>query len=251
MNILNYKKFVVVGGMPRSGTTLISNQLQSLGIDILPELHFFSACPRKKLIELHCLPSEVLQFDNIKNVYNKYAGKEKNVENYRAIITECSDENSKWVGEKTPANLEFFRKMINYDDMYFIILKRDYLSIIRSINNTPWKKKNWIRLLIRCIKYHFISYRMQKKSIEKVIIISYEEYCKAPERKLFLIKKHLKINKIKITKNRNIVAESEEWKIGSDKKPFINKVHKASNYAEKIINMVDKIMNKFLKLKTL
>lgn len=226
MHNLKFKKILFIGGMPRSGTTVVANTIQTmLKIQFIPETHYFSIINKSNPIDLNKVPKPVLKNKIIfkfyktlskKKVTHKFIEFEKLLKNFSS--------NSNIVGEKTPSHIEQFSTLSKISrNIYFIVTYRNLFDVCNSLSLMPWNKRSPLVNSIRWFKYYMITIKLLF-TIENIYVCFYDDLCSDYCNEISKIKYFLKHD----TKdNRNLFdsfnIEDEPWKRNSSKKPFINK----------------------------
>jgi len=189
---------VFILGMPRSGTTLISNMLNaSKQIYIGPETHFYHVLDvwqnkkRKFLIKKDFI---TYFFDSNSNPYLQYLGLsqkeldvlkrssyngEKSILELLCVFEANKKGILKW-GEKTPGHFEYVEKI--YEDHLnskIINIVRDPRDVFLSLSKVNWSNKNPLKFCLRFKKN--IELIKKFKSNVSFINIKYEDLLLNPD----------------------------------------------------------------------
>lgn len=223
-------KIILIGGMPRSGTTLVSNYIQNqLNIPISPETHFFDcAVDDKNYLSIDRIPFEVMEDPKLGDIYRSVDGlqiKDK-IQTFELILDAVFGTKFLVYGEKTPAHMMYFRELIGKRNNYsFIIVQRSCLDVCNSLRNVPWNDGCIIKNALRWSKYYIESKKLLKDYPNRVLIVEYEELCRLPEENIRVIRKFLNIDKLnqKNSEFSNFSENSEPWKKGASQAPMLKK----------------------------
>lgn len=238
-------KVIMIGGMPRSGTTLMANCIQdSLHIPICPETHFFNAAlDNTGKVSIKFLPEAVLKDNKLGPIYYSLDGKvaEDKFEIFEKILKRTLDKNYQVYGEKTPAHLMFFKEILeNKNNYIFIILQRSCAEVCNSLKAVPWNNGNIIKNAVRWAKYYSEAQNLLNKHPERCLIVNYAGLCKNPDKTLIRIKTHFKLEQInqEIDGFVNFSESLEPWKKGSAAKPR-TKTNKLENMPKAYIPIIN------------
>ena len=225
MSHLNFPVFII--GMPRSGTTLVSNLINaSEEIYIPEETHFFQLKSQWNKKSFDTFKNDFLDLD--KNTYLKgldITNKDKNIINksssYKEIFESICKLKAKkkgidrW-GEKTPIHFEYIDEINEYfPRAKFVNIIRDPRDVINSILASGWGNDQIYRRL-SMYKQNIKKYNVEQKNI---LNIKYEELVKNPENTVKSIYKFLGLhfnneilNTFYLTSNQNFSLKNEPWK---------------------------------------
>lgn len=173
------EKLVLIGGMPRSGTTLLTHLIsEEFGIPFSPETHFFTAAygPNGELATER-LPAEVMMDQRVAAAYENIKHKSRSVSTFRKLLADILGASAVY-GEKTPAHLTAFESILEEDKATVcIVIVRDFYAIIRSLRNVPWNSGHFVSNLKRCARYWRITHALQRRFPNRLFIVHYNDIC--------------------------------------------------------------------------
>tara|TARA_A100001011_G_scaffold352661_1_gene393621 strand:+ start:45468 stop:46391 length:924 start_codon:yes stop_codon:yes gene_type:complete len=243
-NLKNFPVFIV--GMPRSGTTILSNLLNATqNIYFPPETHyyqlikkFYSKKSKNPYLDFINLTRNKYfsefkfsdyEIDNLKNLIINYPKSQISSELLKKIcISKSLEKNIKRWGEKTPIHFYFLNKIFSdFQDCKVINVIRDPRDVIASNRSAKWKR---IFDLHRKLVQYKNNYKYCHSYPEtKVLNIKYEDLVSKPNVILKKVCKFLEINynpKIMDTfykkKHLNFDVQNEPWKV-NNLKPLTTK----------------------------
>lgn len=182
------KNYLLVGGMPRSGTTIFTEEVsRTLHVEILPETHFLSRVVKSNnFVARARLPAAAKMYAPVVNLYKAYERKYNSkifnrYELFVKYITELAPEGSQWICEKTPAHIKSFDKLAALDaNICFVILVRSLPSVCNSLRRVSWNNAFLFQNVRRWCKYYILALKLRDKFPTSVIIVDYEEFCESP-----------------------------------------------------------------------
>jgi hypothetical protein len=217
---------IMIGGMPRSGTTLMSNYLQqTLNIPVSPETHYFSAALSKNnLITLDDLPQPVLLDRRLGPIYRELEGSLIGdlLIGFEDLLDKIFDDEYEVIGEKTPSHLMKFLEIAERRDSYrFIVMNRSCAQVCSSLKKVPWNDGKIMRNSFRWLKYYIEAERLKKRYPGRVCIVNYNDLCSNPEAEISRVMLELGLQKIDqdVSGFLNYKSELEPWKRNATKKP--------------------------------
>lgn len=174
---------VLIGGMPRAGTTLMAEFVRlRFGIPVAPETHFFDMAGKTGRVRPDALPKEVMENRSVADAYDDIRDAQVTTENFRALLSRILGAPDV-LGEKTPAHLMSFGKILSCDrDTVCVVVSRDFFSVIQSLRRMPWNNAGFRRNLRRCVRYHVETFRLQRAHPARIMVIGYRELCECPDR---------------------------------------------------------------------
>lgn len=171
-------KLVLVGGMPRSGTTLLSRVIgESFQIPFSPETHYFTNTSTTGRVVLERLPEAVILDSRVAAAYKHIGARPRSVETFRMLLTQIIGK-STVIGEKTPAHLMSFKEILAEDEhVIAVVIRRDFFEITESLRNVQWNH-GWFAInLLRCLRYQKAAYAVKKEFPDRVFVIDYQALC--------------------------------------------------------------------------
>lgn len=214
-------ELVLVGGMPRSGTTLLSIFIQErFRIPFSPETHYFDIAHRTETLDIKNLPKEVLEDEKTKNAYKKIQNSPRGTETFRQLLNNILGSRDV-IGEKTPAHLMSFRKILESDhNVTCVIIFRNFHEIIRSLDRVPWNKENSLNNLKRCVSYYRESHKTQIEYPSRAVAVRYRDLCRNPDGLYLALKPKLPQGNAR-SENIAFDADNEPWKINALRPPQV------------------------------
>jgi hypothetical protein len=187
MNV-NSASLVLVGGMPRSGTTLLARIIaEEFQIPFSPETHYFSGAYRNGELSTEQLPIEVMEEPRVAAAYGKIQGQPKSIKTFRALLRNILGE-FPIIGEKTPAHLTSFDEILSQDGKVIcLVIQRNFFDVTESLKKVHWNKEFFGQNLRRCARYHRITYSAQKKFPERMVVVDYRTLCEDTDRLLTVL----------------------------------------------------------------
>lgn len=247
-------KVILIGGMPRSGTTLISNFIQrEMSIPIAPETHFFDiASVNDCFVDISGLPRPVLNDKILGPIYKELDGVliEDCLEVFEKILRKIFDDKLEIVGEKTPAHLVFFDRIAeNRDNYFFIIMQRSCLEVCNSLKYVPWNKKSMYKNALRWSKYYKIAFLLLKKYPERFLIVNYNDLCENPFKELYKIKEKFNFDCFNqnISEFINYDDNLEPWKKKSNLTPYKKNKTKINILVKIIFTVYEKLYVSYIR----
>jgi len=223
------EEILLIGGMPRSGTTLLSNFVQQrFAIPVCPETHFFlSGYASQTGISIDHLPLEVLQNELVGGAYRSMQGaKYKNaIDGFEAILARVFKEQFHFISEKTPAHLEYFYAIAAARDNYrFIVLDRSMSEVVDSLSRMKWNKRAYFRNCLTWVRHHYLSVKLKKHFPKRVQIVRYDLLCSNPDLVFRKLKNNLGLYRTSqnVEGFKNFDERHAPWKIGSGDAPWVN-----------------------------
>lgn len=230
---MNYQ-IIMIGGMPRSGTTLFSNYIQeSLNIPVSPETHFFSCISKdNRTIDVKMLPKPVTDDPVLGPIYKGMNGNfvENPIVVFEKILEKVFKNNFKVVAEKTPRHLMSFDWIARSSHSYkFIIVHRSCVQVCNSLTQVPWNDGRVFKNSVRWLRYYVEELKLKKKYPSRVSIVDYSDFCKSPEKEVERIKLELDLTECDqcVSGFHNYNEYLEPWKANSKSSPF--EIVKTSN----------------------
>lgn len=171
-------EILLVGGMPRSGTTLLSRLIgEYFQIPFSPETHFFSSAYTDGELSIEALPSEVLSEPRVNRAYHRIQGNPRSVDTFRLLLRNILGD-AMIVGEKTPSHLASFPEILAADSQVTaIFIKRDFFEVIESLRKVHWNSASFLSNLRRCIHYNRIAHATQQQFHDRLLIVDYRKLC--------------------------------------------------------------------------
>lgn len=172
-------ELVLIGGMPRSGTTLLTRLVsEDFGIPFSPETHYFTAAYSPEgALATERLPAEVMMDHRVAAAYENIKDQPRSVITFRGLLADILGQKMV-LGEKTPAHLEHFEKILSEDEhTRCIIIVRGFYAITQSLKKVPWNSGRYLPNLKRCLKYWRWTYQLQKRFPGYVFVVHYEDLC--------------------------------------------------------------------------
>lgn len=228
---------IFIVGMPRSGTTLVSNLLNASGEIYIPEeTHFYDTLKRFK--SKYSIKRN--DFDEFKRYYlsdrnfaleylNLSDKEKKLLLNYDRVhfleeLIKLKMKGSSFMrwGEKTPIHFEFFDQIKeDFPNAKFIHVIRDPRDVIPSIKKANWAKLFPMKLLLNrykraaqlSIKYHCNILTVKFEELlgnPEVITKNIYEFCGLTFRKEVL-------NTFYLKENLNFSTATEPWKENNER----------------------------------
>jgi len=263
---------VFIVGMPRSGTTLLNYILHTHSkISIAPETHFFdkffskyenfNSYSHSKKIELlnsylNNEDIEILDFTKEEKkqiIDNAVLSDFELKKTFYEILKKYSEKNnSKILGEKTPAHLEYI-EILNkwFPNAKFIIIYRDPRDVCLSLKNVPWNNGNSETNARRWNRYIELSnkYKQNNQISSKLLEIQYEELILTPISIIKKICSHIEVsyeeqmlkyyeNTTIKSKELKLVTWKDKNKESIDKNNFNKWINKLSLDEIKIIETI-------------
>jgi hypothetical protein len=224
------KGVVLIGGMPRSGTTLLANLVQQrFAIPICPETHFFSSgYDNQAGISIDGVPFEVLQDELVGGAYRSMRGEkfEDFIDGFDAFLAKIFNQQFSFIGEKTPRHLEFFYTIAAKRDNYrFIVLDRSMSEVCDSLLRVEWNNRSVFYNCCRWVRYHYLTAKLKEQFPERVQIVRYDLLCANPDLVIRKLSNRLGLHQTsqKLEGFRNYDEGLEPWKIGSSEPPRIKR----------------------------
>lgn len=186
------RKMILVGGMPRSGTTLLSRLIgERFRIPFSPETHYFSLAYKQGELVLENLPREAIEERRVEDAYRKIINQPRSVRTFRILLSEILND-SPIVGEKTPAHLTAFSEILATDsNVTCLVIVRDFFEVIESLRKVDWNNASFLANLKRCIRYHQITYHTQRRFPDRLIVVDYRTLCENEQRVITALLKRL------------------------------------------------------------
>lgn len=262
---------IFIVGLPRSGTTLVSNLLNSTkDIYIGTETHFFQVYAQwlkgkfsktkglsfvdyyfnkraKSNSYLQYFPYSEQEFDTL---YRKCKETDNLNEILRTICNSQNDNDRRW-GEKTPGHFEFMNQICDVDERVNVIcVTRDPRDVYLSHLNVQWSNKNPYSFYLRVKKLHRVVEKY--KNNNRFFIIRYEDLIQHPDETLLTLFGNvgLRYDSNILTKfgeatNRNFDLTKEPWKKNNLKELKSDNCNKWKSVYDSDIKM--RVLNSLLK----
>lgn len=210
---------LLIGGMPRSGTTLLSGLIQrELNIPVAPETHFFNmALP----YGLKRLPAELRNDARIMAAYGgiALAGPVSPVQAFRELLGRLLPGRVRVIAEKTPDHLMHFGRILEADlDFRAIVIVRACEEVCNSLVHMPWNRRPIRGNVKLWVKFYLEAARLKRAYPSRIAAVSYEQFCDAPEATLARVATELglKPNEAPVAAGGNYDLALEPWKRGAD-----------------------------------
>ncbi len=203
---------VMIGGMPRSGTTLLARVVsENLGIPFSPETHYFTYAYRDGALSPEQLPKEILAESRVAAAYRCIEGQPRSVQTFRTLLRKSLGV-SHVLGEKTPAHLTAFADILSQDEnVICVVILRDFFEITESLKKVYWNTASFRSNLKRCARYHRTAFRTQRRFPDRVIMLDYQDLCKNEEAVVAALSARLPHGRCTETQ-RFFDPELEPWK---------------------------------------
>lgn len=214
-------KIVLVGGMPRSGTTLLSRIIgERFQIPFSPETHYFTCAYVNGRLSPERLPKEITEDSRVAAAYSRIGECCRGVDTFRILLGEILG-NEPIVGEKTPAHLVSFPEILKADSrVAAVVIKRDFFEVIESLRKVDWNNASFRSNLRRCVRYHRIAYVTQRQFPERICVVDYRKLCANEQRAISDLSKWLPCGE-----HSNVQEifdpEVEPWKINALRAPEV------------------------------
>jgi hypothetical protein len=171
-------EIVLIGGMPRSGTTLLSRLIgEKFQIPFSPETHYFSLAYNNDKLATEGLPNEVLSDPRVSKAYHRIEGLPRSIETFRILLRDILGD-TKTIGEKTPAHLTAFSDILKSDaNVVAIVMKRDFFEVIESLRKVHWNNASFQTNLRRCVRYHRAAHITQRQFRDRLLVVDYRTLC--------------------------------------------------------------------------
>ncbi|TQE99124.1 MAG: sulfotransferase [Spiribacter salinus] len=215
------KPLILIGGMPRSGTTLLSRLTsEALNVPFAPETHYFTAAYDKHgTLCWDRLPDAAKENPKLAAAYQEIRNQPKGRPAFRKLLS-CLIGDSDIIGEKTPAHLTVFSDLLRHDSkIYCVVIVRDFFDVMESLRNVPWNSKPWPRDLIRCIKYWHKTSQIKRKYPQNCTAIRYRDLCEKTSEIMDLLSKRLPKGKETSMRSELFDPEKEHWKRNASQAP--------------------------------
>jgi len=183
---------LLVGGMPRSGTTLLSRLIaEHFHIPFSPETHYFTFAYANGRLTPERLPKEVTEEPRVATAYSRIGDRPRGVDTFRTLLREILGD-AKTIGEKTPAHLTSFPEILKEDaHVITVVLKRDYFEIIESLRKVHWNNASFWTNLRRCVRYHRIAHTTQRQFPDRLLVVDYRKLCENEQSVIIALSKWL------------------------------------------------------------
>lgn len=247
-------KIIQIVGMPRSGTTALSNWLaMHEGIRSIPETHYLNI----KILngKISGIPKNLTNEEVIKSLVI-----ENGITGYKEFIRKYIEQiniEATVIVESTPSHVLHIEKILSDVDC-IVFLYRDCKSVCSSLKNVHWGDKGTIDNAYRWLRYQ----RMARKALQnkQVEYIEYDDFCKRNDGFKFLVSKIEKSVGLTLTKrtkpDTNLFLDNlslEPWKkdsinVANEYKPKKHKnlsiLETLTCFAFELINMVENYISR-------
>lgn len=205
---------LMIGGVPRSGTTMLSALIQrELNIAVAPETHFFDMALRRGVAKL---PPEV---QNDLRIMAAYEGLDLTcsdpVESFRIVLDRLLPGRAQVIAEKTPDHLMSFGRLLAASpDFKAIVIVRSCAEVCNSLARMPWNLRSPRQNTTLWVKYYLQSVRLKRRFPSRVAIVEYERICDRPREEIARLAEELGLPRCQTTAaaNVNYDVNLEPWK---------------------------------------
>lgn len=210
---------LLIGGRPRSGTTLLSNLIQrQLNIPVAPETHFFDIVMTKGM---DALPAEVTEDPALMSAYTGLPATPpaSPTDTFRLLLDRLIPQPALTIGEKTPDHMGKFKDILGADPVFkAVVIVRNCADVCESLARMPWNNNTFEENLRLWVLFYRDGLRLRKNFPGRVEIVRYERLCAQPEQEVARLAKSLglKANADQLTPGTNYDAVREPWKQGAD-----------------------------------
>lgn len=213
------RSLLLIGGMPRSGTTLLSNLIQrELHIPIAPETHFFDIAVRTGTAGL---PPELQADPRLMAAYEGLAPERSadQMATFRTLLERLLPGPAEVIGEKTPDHLMQFERILRLDpDVKAVVITRACAEVCASLARMSWNVHGFEQNLARWQMYYRQGARLAALFPARVAMVSYERLCAGPEAVLATLARRIGLvaNAGPVPDSANYDVRLEPWKEGAD-----------------------------------
>ena len=188
--------FIIIGGVDRSGTTLLASLLANIeGSVVIPEMPFkFDFVDRKVATKVR------------ERYFEKYylAHGFQRVPKKNELFSYLSDTSATYIIDHTPKNRLFFRKFLDAGNIC-IHIHRQFGTLCLSHQNVSWGTHLVWVLYLRWLKdrFHCLFCKVALRSKQKYFSVSYEDLLNGKHGSLLKFLRHKGLN-VKVGKNGHI-----------------------------------------------
>jgi hypothetical protein len=183
---------LLIVGMPRSGTTLVAENIAGAGLaSIGPETDFYARYYWRIRSALHAGTRERVdlsrEFRRDLDEFGYRAGEGLNCwsspSDFLFRHLEQSLPKDVVVGEKTPKHAEWVLRALAEDERVRVVfLVRDPRDVLRSLDRVPWTTSSSARRVARWVHYARLADRVHHRYRQRALVVRFEDWVNATER---------------------------------------------------------------------
>ena len=166
------QSYLLVGGMPRSGTTAFVEFLSdTFEMEALPETHFLNIVDADGKFHYDRVPSAISNRNELIDVL-KISEKQKST-NFVTFISDFSDTlgvRSDIVIEKTPSHVMSMRRVSNSPRIVKFVIVRRCSDVCKSLSRVDWNTASPLRNVARWARYASRTRKMAQEGQVAVIL---------------------------------------------------------------------------------
>ena len=230
---------IVICGMPRSGTTLMAEQVgRATGVAFGRETHFFpvvGGAVRRALVGrrldgvsqalLGLSRDDACQLDSecIDQVAHRLSGvKFASVTDVFTSVLDVLHPGSRVLGEKTPRHLEYLARILRESPAAKgVVCIRDPRAVFASMKRVPWANVETLSFAARWNAYARLARRLSERLPESVQVVRYEDLVREPDQTIDATLRVLGLHRSRVIADGSSPRPTfdvtrEWWKSGSD-----------------------------------